>query len=76
MEEGLGEMATGGCHFLVAGRLHESVFRTMESIEVSERWRDMLSGIPEKAFRMDVSSTEIRGGNEGVVGEPGGGISG
>jgi hypothetical protein len=63
MENSLEEMATGGCHFLVAGRLHESVYRTLESIEVPERWRKMLSDIPEKAFRMDVSSTEIRRGN-------------
>lgn len=62
MERGLEEMATGGCHFLVAGRLHESVYRTLESIAVPEKWRGMLNGIPEKAFRMDVSSTEIREG--------------
>ena len=63
-EDGLGggleEMATGGCRFLVAGRLHEGCYRTLEDIDLPEQYQGMFEAITEAVFRKDISSSEIR----------------
>ena len=56
----LEEMGQRGCSFLVAGRLDDGTFRTIDDVDIPEDLRDLFSGIPESSFRSDVSSTELR----------------
>ena len=61
MDEALAELQGSGCRFLVAGRVEDDRFRSLDDVGVPAGFKDMLAGIPESAFRRDVSSTEIRG---------------
>jgi hypothetical protein len=54
-----------GCRFLVAGRLAEGVFRTLDDVDVPRGFEDMFTAIPEAAFRSDVSSTQLRAAGRG-----------
>ncbi len=49
-----------GCHFLVAGRLQGSAFKTLDDVQVPKRFVDVFAAVPESAFRADISSTELR----------------
>jgi len=60
MKKALAEMKKAGCRFLVAGRLHQGKYRTLESLDLPEEYREVFAPIPEEVFRADVSSTEIR----------------
>ena len=53
-----------GCRFLVAGRVHDGAFRTLDGVAVPRGFSDLFVAIPESAFRQDVSSTELRGALE------------
>jgi hypothetical protein len=48
------------CRFLVAGRVEDGVFRTLADIAIPDRFRDLFVELPERAFRLDLSSSEIR----------------
>ena len=61
MDEALVELRSSGCRFLVAGRVEDDRFRSLDDVGVPTGYKDMLTSIPESAFRRDVSSTEIRG---------------
>ena len=61
MNAALDELRSSGCRFLVAGRVEDDRFRSLDDVGVPPGFEDMLTGIPESAFRRDVSSTEIRG---------------
>jgi hypothetical protein len=49
-----------GCRFLVAGRVHDGAFHTLDEIVIPEGARDLFLGLPEQAFRVDLSSSAIR----------------
>jgi hypothetical protein len=49
-----------GCRFLVAGRVHDDIFRSPAEIQMPEGLESLVSPIPEAAFRYDLSSTELR----------------
>jgi hypothetical protein len=49
-----------GCRLLVAGRAQDGVFHTLGDIMIPEGARDLFIELPEQAFRVDLSSTEIR----------------
>ena len=49
-----------GCGFLVAGRVHDGVFRSPAEVQMPEGLESLVSPIPEAAFRYDLSSTELR----------------
>jgi nicotinamide mononucleotide (NMN) deamidase PncC len=49
-----------GCRFLVAGRVEGGVFHTLEEVRMPAGLEDLVSAIPEAAFRNDLSSTELR----------------
>ncbi len=53
-----------GCYFLVAGRVHGGMFRTLADVALPRGFEDLFDAIPESAFRQDVSSTELRGAPE------------
>lgn len=46
--------------FLVAGRSSKGDFQTLEDINIPPAYRALFTEIPEEAFHMDISSTEIR----------------
>jgi hypothetical protein len=48
------------CRFLVAGRVEDGVFRTLADIDLPDRFGDLFVELPERAFRIDLSSSEIR----------------
>jgi nicotinic acid mononucleotide adenylyltransferase len=52
-----------GCRFLVAGRLRDRHFLTLQDLELPPGYRELFEEIPEEVFRMDISSTEIRQSN-------------
>lgn len=61
MTAALQHIRAQGCRFLVAGRvLPDGVFQTCNDLPIPEAFRDLFAAIPENAFRMDVSSTELR----------------
>ncbi len=62
MRAALSELRELGCGFLIAGRVEEGAFRTLDSLSVPPEYADMFTQIPESAFREDISSTELRRG--------------
>lgn len=49
------------CSFIVAGRIDkEGKFRSIDDLEIHHSYKQLFSEIPEKSFRLDISSTEIR----------------
>jgi hypothetical protein len=50
-----------GCRFLVAGRLKGDKFMTMSDLLLPEGFRELFEEIPETIFRVDLSSTSLRG---------------
>ena len=58
----LARMWAGGAQFLVAGRLDEGRFKTLDDVAVPAGFRPMFRPIPESRFRRDLSSTDLRGG--------------
>ncbi len=49
-----------GCRFLVAGRLIEGRFHTLDDVPVPPGFADLFSPISPDQFRADLSSTELR----------------
>lgn len=48
--------------FVVAGRLHESAFKTLEQLHIPAGFEELFVPLYADTFRADVSSTELRGG--------------
>nr|MCC8467141.1 hypothetical protein [Photorhabdus bodei] len=49
------------CRFLVAGRFFNNKYHTIDDLmNISKEHRFLFESIPEKLFRLDISSTEIR----------------
>ena len=61
MMQALVEISESGCRFLVAGRVQDGVFRTLDDLDIPQGINpDLLQGVPESAFRSDTSSTQVR----------------
>ncbi|MGE0687002.1 MAG: hypothetical protein AB7P33_09675, partial [Dehalococcoidia bacterium] len=60
MHAALGELRDLGACFLVAGRVNQGRFLNLEDTAVPRPFADMFEAIPERLFRADVSSTELR----------------
>jgi hypothetical protein len=57
----LADIRTAGCQFLVAGRAGRTgAFVPADGVDVPAEFRDLFVPIPEAAFRIDLSSTQIR----------------
>ncbi|MCS6839391.1 MAG: hypothetical protein NZ699_15285 [Roseiflexus sp.] len=56
----LAAIAAQGCSFLVAGRVQDGVFRTLADIDLPSSLRSLFRELPERLFRVDLSSTAIR----------------
>ncbi len=62
MREALDEIAGLGCRFLVAGRANDAgQFTTVGEAPIPPEYRGLFSAIPETDFRIDLSSTRLRG---------------
>ena len=57
----LAEIWAQGCRFLVAGREEGGVFRTLADVPVPQGFQYLFEEVPEERFRLDISSTELRG---------------
>ena len=60
MHAALEQIKSAGCRFLVAGRVKEGIFHTLEDVPIPMEFIDLFQAIPEALFRVDVSSTELR----------------
>ncbi|MFO0878479.1 MAG: hypothetical protein U0840_14160 [Gemmataceae bacterium] len=49
-----------GCRFLVAGRLGHSGYQCLPDLPIPPDASDLFEALPEEAFRVDLSSTELR----------------
>lgn len=47
--------------FVVAGRLHEDAFQTLENLRIPTGFEGLFIPVPATAFREDISSTQLRG---------------
>lgn len=63
----LADLKSKGCKFVVAGRLEQrkdgtksGVFQRLRDVPVPVGFEDMFEEIPDRMFRMDISSSEIR----------------
>jgi hypothetical protein len=52
-----------GCNFLVAGRLTDAGFQSIENLPIPTELQDLFLAIPEERFREDISSSGIRNSN-------------
>jgi hypothetical protein len=60
-DQALERIRSFGGRFLVGGRCHGSgEFQTLAQLTLPVTWHDLFEGLPEAAFRCDVSSTAIR----------------
>jgi hypothetical protein len=53
-------IAAQRCTFLVAGRVKDGLFRTLADIDLPSALRPLFRELPERMFRVDLSSTAIR----------------
>jgi hypothetical protein len=53
-------IAAQGCSFLVAGRVKDGIFRTLADIDLPAALRPLFRELPERLFRVDLSSSAIR----------------
>lgn len=63
LAEAMERVRAAGSRFLVAGRAGPDGFRTLDDLEVPPAFRDLFEPLP--AFRVDLSSTELRAGWSG-----------
>lgn len=56
----LQEIYNFGCSFLVAGRKVDKEFLTSSDLNLKDNYKRMFKEIPEKKFRMDISSSYLR----------------
>jgi hypothetical protein len=61
MADSLAEIQDFGCRFLVAGRSVSGAFATVRDLTIPTEFIDLFVELPERQFRADVSSTELRG---------------
>jgi len=61
MAAALAELRAAGCRFLVAGRVNAAGrFLGLEDLAIPAEFADLFRGIPAGAFRLDISSTQLR----------------
>jgi hypothetical protein len=61
MVRALDEIRAAGCRFFVGGRIDAGGrFLEVAGVAVPADYRDLFTGLNEREFRVDVSSTELR----------------
>jgi nicotinamide mononucleotide (NMN) deamidase PncC len=62
LDRALNGLCGKGCRFLVAGRVNaEGKFVDLDSLNIPVKYRDLFTAIPASRFRVDLSSTRLRG---------------
>jgi hypothetical protein len=56
----LEQVRRNGCRFLVAGRLQDEHFATLDDLTIPDGFADLFVGLGEEHFRVDISSTALR----------------
>ncbi|MEM8532338.1 MAG: hypothetical protein AAGF95_15950 [Chloroflexota bacterium] len=59
-DEALTHIRERGCQFLVAGRKQNDNFYTLAELTIPVGFQDLFMMLPESAFRVDLSSSDIR----------------
>ena len=62
VEAALDRIRDAGCDFLVAGRVDDGSFRSIDDLNIPPGYESLFDFISEKEFRFDGSSTELRAG--------------
>jgi hypothetical protein len=60
MREALSRIRHQGCRFLVAGRVQEGQYLSLEALPIPREFQGLFEGLSEEEFRCDLSSTELR----------------
>lgn len=60
MGESLAGIRRHGCRFLVAGRIQDGRYVSLEQLPIPPEFRELFDGLTEEEFRCDLSSTELR----------------
>jgi hypothetical protein len=60
-DDAIATIGAAGCRFLVFGRLMNGRFVTLDDLPLPAALYDLSDGFSEREFRMDVSSTALRG---------------
>jgi hypothetical protein len=60
MHRALHELREHGCRFLVAGRWDGQQFVDLAQLVLPTEFADLFEGVSESAFRVDISSTQLR----------------
>lgn len=69
MTDALTQIRRRGGGFLVAGRLDDGIFRTLDDIQMPNELQGMFQALPEGRFRQDISSTELRAASQETRGK-------
>jgi hypothetical protein len=63
LDRAMNHLRSKGCRFLVAARLNaEGDFVGLENLNIAPNHQDLFTAIPGSRFRVDLSSTHLRGG--------------
>jgi hypothetical protein len=60
MREALVRIQHQGCRFLVAGRVQDGHYLSLETLPIPTEFEELFEGLSEEEFRCDLSSTELR----------------
>jgi hypothetical protein len=60
LQSAFAQIRAAGCRFLVAGRVVHQQYRSLADLQLAADLADLFEAIPESAFRVDISSTELR----------------
>jgi hypothetical protein len=59
-DQAIASIAHAGCRFLVFGRVHDTVFQSLDDLAIPPALRAICDAVPADRFRQDISSTELR----------------
>jgi len=63
LDRAMNHLRERGCRFVVASRLNaKGVLVDLENLSIAAKYRDLFMAIPASRFRVDLSSTHLRGG--------------
>lgn len=60
LEQALALVQAQGCRFIVAGRLVNGQFQTLQNLVLPATYKDLFIELPEAHFRADISSSALR----------------
>ena len=60
MREALSQIRHQGCRYLVAGRVQDGRYLSLETLSIPKEFQGLFEGLSEEEFRCDLSSTELR----------------